>query len=130
MWIKMSLWTSRKQTVIAGVLPLIIKAFTSDWLASRPGHFTRGEKIPWHPMNWRLCRFQNWSERFGKQNDRFLLPAIEPRLLGLSSPGRDRQMHTNTGVKRRRKSPLRKLRSTREDNIKKDIQEIVPGDVH
>lgn len=39
----MSLWTPRKQKVIGGILPLIINAFTSEWLASRPGHFTQGE---------------------------------------------------------------------------------------
>jgi len=42
-WIKMSLRTPRKQKVIGGILTLIINAFISERLASRPGHFTRGE---------------------------------------------------------------------------------------
>jgi hypothetical protein len=39
----LSLWMPRKQMVNAGVLPLVINAFTSDWLASRSGNFIRGE---------------------------------------------------------------------------------------
>jgi len=41
----MSLWTPRKEMVIGGIQPLTINAFTSEWLASRPGHFTRGENL-------------------------------------------------------------------------------------
>jgi hypothetical protein len=29
--------------VTGSILPLILNAFTNDWLGSRPGHFTRGE---------------------------------------------------------------------------------------
>jgi hypothetical protein len=39
----MSLWMPRKQMVNAGVLPLVINAFTSEWLASRSGNFFRRE---------------------------------------------------------------------------------------
>jgi len=36
-WLKKSLWTPRKQTVIGGILPLIINAFTGEWLGAHGG---------------------------------------------------------------------------------------------